>query len=68
MKTQKISQSDFKMMPAGYGHNKVTYTSPATGKQWTITTSHTMLTDATIRSEEPKRCDLERLKMLCKRG
>lgn len=60
-KTQ-ISDFDFE----GYGHYKVTYTSPVTGKQWSKTTSDMTLIDATKNSDEPKRKDLERLKRICK--
>ena len=35
MKT-KTTISDFQFRIAGYGHYKVTYTSPVTGKQWTV--------------------------------
>jgi hypothetical protein len=61
MKT-KVSISDFQFMPSGYGHYKVTYTSPVTGKSWTATTTNMPLIDA----DEPKRCDLETLKRVCK--
>ena len=62
----KISISDFRFMPAGHGHYKVTYTSPVTGKQWTKTTSNMPLIDATKNAEEPTQKDLEELKRLLK--
>ena len=63
----KISINDFKFMPAGYGHYRVTFTSRATGKQWTATTSNMPLIDATKNAEYPKIKDLELLKKMCKR-
>ncbi len=63
MKTQL---TDFSFMPSGYGHYKVTYTSPKTGKQWTVITSHMGLIDKTKNAEEPKRKDLDDLKWHCK--
>ena len=64
--TQKISISDFSFLPSGYGHYKVTYTSPTTGKQWVKVTNNMPLIDATKNADEPKRKDLEELKYLVK--
>lgn len=64
--TQKISISDFSFLPSGYGHYRVTYTSPITGKQWTKVTNDMPLIDATKNADEPKRKDLEELKYLVK--
>lgn len=64
---KRIDITDFRFMPAGYGHYKVTYTSPNTGKSWSVTTSNMPLIDATKNAENPKRKDLEQLKKLCKR-
>lgn len=64
----KTTISDFRFEFAGYGHYKVTYTSPATGKRWTTTTNNMPLIDATKNAEEPKRKDLEELKRICKDG
>lgn len=66
MNKNKVSISDFRFMPSGYGHYKVTYTSPVTGKSWTATTSNMPLIDATKNADDPKRCDLETLKRVCK--
>lgn len=66
MKTTSISLSDFSFEFAGYGHYKVTYTSPATGKRFTKTTSNMPLIDATKNSESPKKKDLNELKAYCK--
>lgn len=66
MKTTKISISDFSFSPSGYGHYKVTYTSPVTGKTWSKTTSNMPLIDATKNADDPKRKDLEALKFLVK--
>ena len=66
MKTKKIDISDFQFQFSGYGHYKVTYTSPLTFKSWEKVTSNMPLIDATKNAENPKRCDLEDLKRLCK--
>ena len=63
MKTQI---TDFTFVPSGYGHYKVTYTSPTTGKQWTKITNDMPLIDATKNADEPKRKDLDELKRLLK--
>lgn len=65
---RKISITDFDFMPAGYGHYKVAYTSPVTGKKWTTKTSDMPLIDATRNEENPKISDLELLKSVVKRG
>lgn len=61
-----IKLSDFSFKLAGYGHYKVTYTSPVTGKSWSTTTSNMPLIDATKNSDNPKKSDLNVLKKLCK--
>lgn len=66
MKT-KISLSDFTFRPSGYGHYKVTYTSPKTGKEYTTTTDNMPLIDATKNSDSPTIKDLNSLKAVCKR-
>jgi len=66
MKT-KISIFDFIFQFAGYGHYKVTYTSPATKKTWTSTTCNMQIIDATKNSDSPKVCDLNTLKEICKK-
>lgn len=63
---KKISITDFRFEFRGYGHYKVTYTSPVTGKQWTATTNDMPLIDDTKNSDDPKRKDLELLKRMCK--
>jgi hypothetical protein len=63
MKTQL---NDFQFTPSGHGHYKVTYTSPATSKQWTKLTSNMPLIDATKNADEPKQKDLNHLKQVCK--
>lgn len=65
MKT-KIDINDFKFEFAGYGHYKVTYTSPKTSKQWSATINNMSLIDATKNAENPKRQDLEYLKKIVK--
>ena len=62
----KISIHDFRFEFMGRGHYRVTYTSPVTYKEWSMVTSNMPLIDATKNAEEPKRCDLEHLKRLCK--
>jgi hypothetical protein len=64
MKT--ISIYDFSFSPSGYGHYRVTYTSPVTGKQWYCITSNMPLIDATKNSDLPLKKDLQDLKRLCK--
>jgi hypothetical protein len=61
-----IKLSDFSFQPSGYGHYKVTYTSPVTGKSWTATTNNMPLIDATKNADVVKKIDLERLKRVCK--
>lgn len=63
---KKISISDFEFRIAGYGHYRVTYTSPVTGKKWSTVVNDMTLIDATKNSENPKHKDLEKLKWLCK--
>lgn len=65
---KRISRSDFTFQFAGHGHYKVTYTSPATGKEWTTVTTNMPLIDATKNADEPKQVDLIRLKDACKGG
>ena len=62
----KTTLRDFDFTFAGYGHYKVTYTSPKTGKQWSRTTTDMELVDNTKNSDDPKRKDLELLKRFCK--
>ena len=62
----KTKITDFTFITAGYGHYKVTYTSPVTGKQWTRTTNNMPLIDATKNADEPRRKDLNELKRLLK--
>lgn len=61
-----ISRGDFSFQIAGYGHYKVTYTSPVTGKTWTRTTNNMQLIDNTKGEESPKVKDLKDLKAMCK--
>ena len=67
MKTT-ISINDFTFKVKGYGHYHVMYTSPTTGKQWTMSTSDMLLIDATKNEEEPLKKDLKALRKLCKSG
>ena len=60
----KITDFNFKF--TGYGHYKVTYTSPKTGKQWKTITSDMPLIDITKNEDEPKQKDLNHLKRVCK--
>lgn len=67
MKTLKeISISDFNFTFWGWGHYQVAYTSPITGKIWSIVTNDMPLIDATKNADKPKRKDLEALKILVK--
>lgn len=62
----KISLLDFTFKFSGYGHYKVKYTSPVTGKSWTHVTTNMPLVDATKNKDFPKKKDLEYLKWCCK--
>lgn len=62
----KTKLSDFRFVFAGYGHYKVTYTSPKTGKTHTAITSDMTLIDATKNADEPKQSDLNHLKRIVK--
>lgn len=63
-----ISITDFDFELSGYGHYKVTYTSPRTRKEWSATTNNMPLIDETKNAESPKKVNLTRLKSLCKKG
>jgi len=58
--------SNFNFQFSGYGHYKVTYTSPNTGKNWTKTINDMTLIDATKNEDYPKQMDLKRLKKIIK--
>lgn len=62
----KINKYDFQFVFSGYGHYKVTYTSPITGKSWTRTINDMMIVDAVKNTECPKVKDMERLKKIVK--
>lgn len=62
----KMKITDFTFKFSGYGHYEVTYTSPVTYKRFTTITNNMPLIDATKNAEEPKICDMEALKRLCK--
>lgn len=66
MNKLKIELSDFSFEFAGYGHYKVTYTSPSTHRQWSTVTNNIPLIDDTKNEDEPKKKDLEALKRMCK--
>lgn len=63
---RRISISDFSFKFAGYGHYKVTYTSPVTGKSWARTTDNMPLIDETKNDENPTQRALNQLKRFCK--
>jgi len=62
----RISITDFRFLPSGYGHYKVIYTSPITGREWYTVTSNMPLIDATKNADDPKVKDMEYLKRICK--
>lgn len=62
----RIQKTDFDFRSLRYGYYLVTYTSPATGKQWTTAVTDMTLIDATKNADEPKVRDLEYLKSVCK--
>lgn len=61
-----ISISDFNFMPSGFGHYRVIYCSPVTGKKWSTITNNMPLIDATKNADEPKIKDLQTLKRIAK--
>jgi len=61
-----LSIYDFSFSFVGYGHYKVTFTSPVTGKKFTKTTSDMPLIDSTKNAESPKIKDLIILRNICK--
>lgn len=64
--SSKISISDFQFMFSGYGHYRVIYTSPLTGKTWSKTVNDMRLIDDTKNEDCPKKCRLNDLKKMCK--
>lgn len=62
----KTELKDFSKKISSYGHYKVTYTSPITGKQWSRIINNSTLLDSVFETESPKRKDLEQLKRLVK--
>lgn len=66
MKATKISTSDFSFLFSGYGHYKVTYTSPATGKSWSKTISNMYLVDMVKGNWDARIVHLNELKRLVK--
>jgi hypothetical protein len=65
MKTQ-IQLSDFTFKFSGYGHYKVSYSSPNTGKEWSNTINDMTLIDKTKNQDCPKIKDLNILKKFVK--
>lgn len=65
--TNMISINDFEFYFVGYGHYRVTYTSPKTWKKWSVVTTDMRLI-AVTKEEGPfaKKTDLNRLKLTCK--
>lgn len=62
----KTELKDFSKKISSYGHYKVTYTSPKTGKKWSRTINNSSLLDSVFETENPKRKDLNQLKRLVK--
>ena len=63
-----IQLSDFYFQFHGYGHYRVIYKSPKTGKEWKTVTDNMPLIDATKNADNPKKCDLNELKRVCKQN
>lgn len=57
---------NFEFVFVGYGHYKVTYTSPKTGKRYSVTTYNMPLIDVTKNSNNPLKKNISDLKKLCK--
>lgn len=68
MNNRRISIHDFQFRPHGYGHYKVTYTSPKTGISWSNITNNMVLIDLTKNDDKPLIKNLNRLKWMCKQG
>jgi hypothetical protein len=66
MINNKINITDFNFEFSGYGHYKVTYTSPKTGKEWRKTITNMELIDATKNEDYPKLKNLIELKSTIK--
>jgi len=62
----KICISDFQFQFSGYGHYRVTYTSPVTRKSWSVVTNDMQLIDDTKNEDNPKISRLNDLKKVCK--
>lgn len=62
----KLSISNFTFIFIGYGHYKVTYTSPNTQNKFSAVINDMQLIDNTKNSDNPKIKDLEILKRRCK--
>lgn len=63
-----MKPTEFKIQFISYGHYRVIYTSPKTGREWSRVTDNTPLIDAVKGVEDPRQKDMEMLKKLCKRG
>jgi hypothetical protein len=57
-----IQLTNFRFTFAGFGHYKVSYQSPKTGKIWSKTITNMMLIDHTKNAEEPTKKALNDLK------
>jgi len=62
----KTTINDFRFQLSNYGHYKVTFESPVTGRRWSKLINNMRLIDATKNEDYPKQKDLETLKFLCK--
>ena len=58
----KTRITDFDFTFSGYGHYKVTYTSPKTGKTWTAVIHDMQIIDDTKNAEQPTQVALNSLK------
>lgn len=65
MKANDLSCFSFRL--AGYGHYKVTYTTPYRGDYWIATISDMLLIDATKNAEQAKVSDIKLLRDYVKR-
>jgi len=66
MKANQISIAHFDFQFSGYGHYKVTYTSPVTGKSWTKIIDDMTIIDETKNADYPKIKSLNHLKSIVK--
>jgi len=64
MKNSRLSISDFDLNRVGYGQYAITYRTPSGRVKTCSHMTNSSLIDDTFNSDEPKQCDLKRLRSL----